>query len=94
MFGDIHGCFGTVEHALEALNDATRDRLFSLGELMDYGPRSSDALAWIRTRFAATLRGNHESMMLNRSRTRVIVPAPNVARSRRVGRNVTVRRGF
>ena len=65
---------------LEALNDdATRDRLFSLGELMDYGPRSSDALAWIRTRFAATLRGNHESMMLNRSRTRVIVPAPNVA---------------
>lgn len=32
VVSDIHGCFGTVEHALETLEyDATRDRLFSLG---------------------------------------------------------------
>lgn len=32
VVGDIYACFGTVEHALEALEyDATRDRLFSLG---------------------------------------------------------------
>lgn len=91
VFGDIHGCFGTVEHTLEALkHDASRDRLFSLGELKGYGPRSNDALAWIRTRFAATVRGNHESMILNSPRTRVIVPAPNIARD--IGDSVTADR--
>ena len=66
VFGDIHGCFGTVEQALEALDyDASKDRLFSLGDLIDYGPRSGEAVDWVNTRFAATVRGNHESMMLN-----------------------------
>ena len=78
VFGDIQRCFGTVEHTLQALKqDATRERLFSLGEPMGYGPRNNDALAWIRTRFATTVRGNHASMMLNSSRTRVIVSVPN-----------------
>ena len=66
VFGDIHGCFSTVEHALEALAyDPDRDRLVSLGDLIDYGPRSADALEWMKKRFALTVRGNHEDMMLD-----------------------------
>ena len=65
VFGDIHGCFGTVEHALEALSHhPDRDRLFSLGDLIDYGTRSHEALKWIGSRFTAAVRGNHEQMMI------------------------------
>ena len=64
--GDIHGCFDTVEHALEELHyDPLRDRLFALGDLIDYGQRSEDALEWIESRFTATVRGNHEQSMLD-----------------------------
>ena len=66
VLGDVHGCFDTVETALGALSyDSQRDRLFSVGDLIDYGPRSADALEWIRERFTATARGNHEDMMLD-----------------------------
>ena len=65
VFGDIHGCFATVEAALDELDyDARRDRAFSLGDLIDYGTRSEDALEWMQSRFTATVRGNHEHMML------------------------------
>lgn len=66
VFGDIHGFFATVEAALEDLRyDPKRDRLFSLGDTIDYGPRSADALEWIQSRFACTVRGNHEDMMFD-----------------------------
>ena len=66
VFGDIHGCFATVEHALTALRyDPERDRLISLGDLVDYGPRAAEALEWMTDRFALTIRGNHEDMMLD-----------------------------
>ena len=48
VVGDIHGCFSTVEHALAALDcDLSRGRLFSVGDLIDHGARSDEALAWI-----------------------------------------------
>ena len=66
VFGDIHGCFGTVAHALDALGyDADRDRLFSVGDLVDHGVRSEEALEWMQSRFTAVVRGNHEQMMLD-----------------------------
>lgn len=64
--GDIHGCFATLEAALEEIRyEPERDRLFSLGDLIDYGPRSTDALEWMTSRFACVVRGNHEDMMLD-----------------------------
>ena len=64
VFGDVHGCFTTVESALAELRyDPARDRLFSLGDTIDYGPRSGDALEWMQSRFTCTVRGNHEDMM-------------------------------
>ena len=43
--------------------DPEHDRLFSLGDLIDYGTRSADAIEWMQNRFAGTVRGNHEHMM-------------------------------
>ena len=54
--GDNHGCFDTAQAALAELrHDAQRDRLFSLGDRTDYGPRSADAIHGHRAR--------HEDMM-------------------------------
>ena len=64
VFGYIHGRFDTVDAALaELVHDPQRDRLFSLGDLIDYGPRSADALWWMRIPFTGTVRGNHEESM-------------------------------
>ena len=65
VIGDLHGEFDTLEHALETLGfQPARDRLFTVGDLIDRGPRSADALEWLDNgRFAGSVRGNHEQMM-------------------------------
>ena len=65
--GDIHGCYRTLERALESVRfDSRRDRLFSVGDLINRGPASMEALAWLTDgRIHAAVRGNHEEMFLN-----------------------------
>ena len=65
VVGDIHGHFATLERALDALDfDAARDRLFSVGDLIDRGPESERAVEWLESeRITAAVRGNHEQMM-------------------------------
>lgn len=67
VVADVHGEFGTLEFALESLEfRPDHDRLFTLGDLIDRGPRSADALAWLEAgKFAGGVRGNHEQMMTN-----------------------------
>ena len=63
--GDVHGHLDTLEHALAQLHfDPVHDRLFSVGDLIDRGPRSHDALGWIEQQRIAAVRGNHEQMMM------------------------------
>ena len=68
VVGDVHGEFPTLEALLAHVRFAPeRDRLFALGDLVDRGPRSTDALAWMETgRIALSVRGNHEQMLLER----------------------------
>ena len=59
--GDVHGCFRTLAHALSAVGfNAECDRLFGVGDLVDRGPHSAEALEWLERRFAAVALGNHE----------------------------------
>ena len=65
VVGDLHGHFDTLEHALEQLAfDESTDRLFSVGDLIDRGPRSEAALEWLDQDRIAPVRGNHEQMMI------------------------------
>ena len=65
VVGDVHGCFRTLERALDTLGfDPVRDRLFGVGDLVNRGPHSADALAWLETRFAAVALGNHDRSVL------------------------------
>ena len=66
VVGDVHGCFRTLERALSKLEfDADRDRLFGVGDLVNRGPHSVEAVDWLERRFTAVTLGNHDRAALN-----------------------------
>ena len=68
VIGDVHGEFRTLERLLDAVAfDASCDRLFSVGDLIDRGPDSGEALDWLTSgKITAATRGNHEQWLLER----------------------------
>ena len=63
--GDVHGCFRTLERALDVLGfDPGRDRLFGVGNLVGGGPHSTEAVQWLERRFTAVTRGSQEHRAL------------------------------
>jgi serine/threonine protein phosphatase 1 len=59
--GDVHGHFTRLENTLRAVRfDPSRDRLFSVGDLVDRGPEPLMALDWLRQPWFHAVRGNHE----------------------------------
>ena len=66
VVGDVHGEFETLQALLARLEFRPgHDRLFALGDLINRGPRSADALAWMEGgRIALSVRGNHEDALL------------------------------
>lgn len=61
--GDIHGCFDALEAGLKAIRfDFARDRLLCVGDLIDRGPRSQDALGYYHKDWFYTVQGNHENL--------------------------------
>ena len=66
VVGDIHGMFPHLETLLDQVTfDPDRDRLFSVGDLVDRGPRSRDALGWLAQPWFHACRGNHEQFVLD-----------------------------
>ncbi|MBK6289401.1 MAG: metallophosphoesterase [Pseudomonadales bacterium] len=65
IIGDLHGMVSALEAALEARQFIPgRDRLFSVGDLVDRGPASVAAVELIRNKWFHAVRGNHEDMLL------------------------------
>lgn len=65
VVGDIHGCFSLLERLLAALDfDASRDRVFCVGDLIDRGPENERVSAFLAADWFASVRGNHEQMCL------------------------------
>lgn len=63
--GDIHGCFSKLEDKLNSIGfDPSKDRLFSVGDLVDRGPESHDAVEWLYKPWFYAIKGNHEQMLL------------------------------
>lgn len=63
--GDIHGCFDALEQGLARIGfDEQRDRMFSVGDLVDRGSRSEEAIDWIAKPWFHAVRGNHEQMAI------------------------------
>lgn len=65
IVGDIHGCFSLLEDALSATNfDEAKDRLISVGDLVDRGPESERAMSFLQKDWFYAVRGNHDEMAL------------------------------
>ena len=68
VVGDIHGCFELLNSELTRLNfNPTTDRLFAVGDLIDRGPGSENALSWLKQSWFHSCLGNHEEMILTLS---------------------------
>jgi serine/threonine protein phosphatase 1 len=63
VVGDIHGRFDLLEKELDKLGfDEEMDFLFSVGDLVDRGPYSNQAVDYVFKPWFHAIRGNHEEM--------------------------------
>lgn len=64
VIGDLHGCVDALRFLLrDAAFDATRDRLFSVGDLVDRGDQCEEALGLLDKPWFYAVLGNHEDAM-------------------------------
>jgi serine/threonine protein phosphatase 1 len=64
--GDVHGCFSLLQKTLDEIGfDESKDRLFSVGDLVDRGPASEECLEWLSKPWFHAVRGNHEQMAID-----------------------------
>lgn len=65
VVGDIHGCFDLLSERLYEIGfDKTKDRLFSVGDLVDRGPKSAEVDKWLAYTWFHAVRGNHEQFCI------------------------------
>lgn len=65
VVGDLHGSLDRLEAIMKHVNfDKTKDRMFSVGDLVDRGPRSIECLRLLREDWFHAVLSNHEQMML------------------------------
>lgn len=64
VIGDLHGCYDKLIQKMHDVSfDKYNDRLFSVGDLIDRGPKSFECLKLIRKPWFFSVTANHESMM-------------------------------
>lgn len=67
--GDLHGCLHQLEVAMACRNfDREKDRMISVGDLIDRGPQSQKTLQLLAQPWFYAVMGNHEDMMLRGAR--------------------------
>lgn len=67
--GDIHGCFSRLMDALDEVRfDFDRDRLFSVGDLVDRGHESHHVCDFIGKPWFHAVRGNHDDFAIRHAK--------------------------
>ena len=62
--GDVHGCAREFEKLLKKLKPQKSDRIIQLGDLINKGPDSHEAIELARAHDIQTIMGNHEMRLL------------------------------
>lgn len=71
VVGDVHGVFDKLTAEMDLIRfDPAQDRMFSVGDLVDRGPQSRDAVNWLAQPWFHAVRGNHEDMAIQYARGR------------------------
>lgn len=80
IVGDVHGCFTKLQARLDEVGfNPEVDRLFSVGDLVDRGPESKQALEWIAKPWFHAVQGNHEDMAIRWGKPVCMMDAGNYA---------------
>lgn len=67
VIGDLHGSYSVFENLLKGINfDPTKDRIISVGDMVDRGPDSLKCLELIREPWFHPVLANHEKMMIDK----------------------------
>lgn len=65
VVGDIHGCFSKLQSALDEIDfNPEKDRLFSVGDLVDRGQENESVVDWIAKSWFHPVRGNHDDFAI------------------------------
>lgn len=65
FIGDIHGAFSQLSEHLQFIHfNPKTDRLICVGDLIDRGVESFQALDWLQRSYVHSVRGNHEELYL------------------------------
>ena len=65
VVGDLHGCFDLFRELLQHVAfDPSKDRMFSVGDLVDRGPDSMGCLHLLDEPWFHAVQGNHEDLMV------------------------------
>lgn len=65
FIGDLHGHYEAFENKLDKINfDSSKDRIFSVGDLIDRGEESEKCLRLLEEPWFHSVLGNHEAMMI------------------------------
>ena len=66
VVGDLHGCFDQLQRFMDFISfDPSKDRMFSVGDLVDRGPKNVECLELLRKPWFHAVRGNHEDLMID-----------------------------
>jgi serine/threonine protein phosphatase 1 len=66
IVGDLHGCYDDLMFMLDHIGfNKITDRLFSVGDLVDRGPKSLECANLIYEDWVYVTRANHEQMMID-----------------------------
>jgi hypothetical protein len=92
VVGDIHGCFDQLRAALDTAGFLPEsDRLFSVGDLIDRGPQSTETLQWLAKPWFHACIGNHDDMALKDRNSNRVCPGSEVLELRIRGRSGVIR---
>jgi serine/threonine protein phosphatase 1 len=66
VVGDLHGCYTLLMQKLESIGfDKDKDRLFSVGDLIDRGSENEKCLTLLDEPWFNAVRGNHEQLLID-----------------------------
>jgi diadenosine tetraphosphatase ApaH/serine/threonine PP2A family protein phosphatase len=67
LISDIHGNLDALEAVLSDIKEAKADEILCLGDIVGYGAAPADCVALVRERCTATVKGNHEALLDEKS---------------------------
>ena len=86
IIGDVHGCYDELQELLDRAALSSDDHIICIGDMVDRGPKSAEALNFFRaTPNARSIQGNHERKHVRSFRGQVEAAASQIITRTQIG---------